>query len=75
MFFQNFQNTVFLLPYYSACKKTTAMVFIWGDRRYPAVRFEYKTASEKYLVAEIQAKEFGCFQENLELWIVKSWWG
>ena len=29
------------------------MVFIWGDRGYPAVRFEYKSASERYLVTEI----------------------
>ena len=36
-----------------ACKKATAMVFIRGDRGYPAVRFEYKTASERYLVAEL----------------------
>ena len=36
-----------------ACKKATSMVFIRGDRGYPAVRFEYKTASERYMVAEI----------------------
>ena len=24
------------------------MAFIWGDRGYPAVRFQYKTASERY---------------------------
>ena len=53
VFFQNFQNTAFLLLYYSASKKATAMVFIWGDRGYPAVRFEYKTASERYLIAEL----------------------
>ena len=29
------------------------MVFILGDREYPAVRFEYKMASERYLVAEL----------------------
>ena len=40
----------FLLLYYSACKKATLMVFMGGDREYPAVRFEYKTASERYLV-------------------------
>ena len=39
--------------YYSACEKATAMVFIWDDRGYPAVRFEYKMASERFLVAEI----------------------
>ena len=53
VFFQICQNTVFLLVYYSACKKATAMAFILGDRGYPAVRFEYKTASERYLVAEL----------------------
>ena len=37
--------------YYSASKKATAMVFIWGDRGHPAVRFEYNTAYERYLVA------------------------
>ena len=53
VFFQNFQNTAFLLLYYSAREKATTMVFIGGDRGYPAARFEYKTASERYLVAEI----------------------
>ena len=53
VFFQNFQNTAFLLLYYSAREKATTMVFIGGDRGYPAVRFEYKTASERYSVTEI----------------------
>ena len=53
MFLKKYQNTAFLLPYYSACKEATSMVFIWGDRGYPAVRFEYKMASERYLVAEL----------------------
>ena len=53
VFFQNFQNTIFLLLYYSACKKATSMDFLWDDRGYPAVRFEYKTASERFLVIEI----------------------
>ena len=53
VFFQKFQNTAFLLLYYSAYKKATAMCFILGDRGYSAVRFEYKTASERYSVAEI----------------------
>ena len=48
-----FQNTAILLLYYSACEKATTMFFIGGDRGYPAARFEYKTASERYLVAEI----------------------
>ena len=29
------------------------MVLKLGDRGYPAIRFEYKTASEQYLVAEL----------------------
>ena len=45
-------TTKHLLPYFSARKKATAMVFIWSDRGYPAISFEYKTASEGYLVAE-----------------------
>ena len=67
VFFQNFQNTAFWLLYYSACKKATAMVFIWGDREYPAVRFKYKTASERYLVAELWAKQFWVFFEKIEI--------
>ena len=54
VFFQNFQNTAFLLLFYSVSKKATEMVFIRGDRGYSAVRFEYKTASERYFVAELQ---------------------
>ena len=53
VFFPNLLNSTFLSLYYSAHEKATAVVFIWGDRGYPAVRFEYKTASERYLVAEI----------------------
>ena len=64
VFFRNFQNTAFSLIYKSACIKATAMVFIWGDRRYPTVRFEYKTASERYLVAELWAKQFWVFFEK-----------
>ena len=37
------------------------MVFNRGDRGYPAVRFEYKTASEQYLVAELEVKQFLVF--------------
>ena len=51
--FSNFSKYCFLFHYYSACKKATAMVFIGGDKGYPAVRFEYKAASDQYLVAEI----------------------
>ena len=40
------------------------MVFIRGDRGYNAVRFEYKTASERYLVAELQAKQFWMFSKK-----------
>ena len=45
------------------------MGFIWGDRRYPAVRFESKTASEWYLVAEIKAKQFWVCLIKIELLI------
>ena len=40
------------------------MVFIWGDRGYPAIRFEYKTASGQYLVAE----QFWVFFKKLKYW-------
>ena len=33
VFFQNFQNTFFVLLYFSAYKKATSLVFIWGDRK------------------------------------------
>jgi len=38
-FFQKFQNTSYLSLYYSDCKKSAAMDFIWGDKGYPAIRF------------------------------------
>ena len=66
VFFQNFKNTAFLLLYYLACKKATAIFFIWGDRRYPAVCFEYKTTSELYLVTELWAEQFWVFFEKIE---------
>ena len=31
---------------------------VWGGKKYPAVRFECKVASEGYLVAEIFSKQF-----------------
>ena len=40
-------------------KKATEIVFIWEDREDFSVRFEYKTTSEGYTVAEILAKRFG----------------
>ena len=43
------------------------MVFILGDRGYPAIRFEYKIASEWYLVAELYAKQFWVFFERNEI--------
>ena len=58
VFFQNGQNTAFWLLYYSASKKPTARVFIWCDKEYPNVHFEYKTVTERYLVAELWAKQF-----------------
>ena len=43
-----------MLYFDNVCMKATVIGFIWGDREYPAVRFEYKMASEeKYLVAEL----------------------
>ena len=66
-FSSNLWNWTFLLLYYSARKKATSTVFIWGDKGYPAVRFEFKTASEQYLVAEIQAKQFWVFFEKNEV--------
>ena len=53
MFLQNFQNTAFLLLYYSAGKKATLMVCIGGDKGYPDIYFEHKMTSERYLVAKI----------------------
>ena len=43
------------------------MVFIWSDRGYPALRFEYKTASERYLAAESWAKQLRVFFEKIEI--------
>ena len=37
------------------------MVFLKGDSGNPVVRFEYKTATELSLVAEIKAKQFWVF--------------
>ena len=34
------------------------MVFIWDDRGYLPVCFEYKMAYDRYLVAEIKAERF-----------------
>ena len=42
------------------------MVFIKGDRGYSAVCFEYKTASERYLVAELGAKQFWVVFDKIE---------
>ena len=54
VFFQNVQNSAFLLLHYSAIKKAAAMVFIEVIHRgYPFVCFEYKTPSERYLVVEL----------------------
>ena len=43
------------------------MVLIWGDKGYPAVRFEYKMTSEQYLVTELWAKQFWVFFEKIEI--------
>ena len=45
------------------------MVFTWGDRGYSAVRFEYKTTSERYLVPELWAKHFWVFFKKIEILI------
>ena len=50
-----------MLLTYSACNKATAMVFIWGDKGYPPIRFEYKTASQENLVIEILVNNFLIF--------------
>ena len=42
VFFQKFQNKAFVLPYYSACKKPTAMVFMWGGKGYPSIHLNKK---------------------------------
>ena len=40
-------------------------LFICVERRYPGIRYEYKTASEWYLVTELWAKPFGAFFEKI----------
>ena len=42
-----------MILYISACKKVTVTVFEWGDRGYPSVHFEYRTASGGFMVGEI----------------------
>ena len=58
--------------YYSARKKATAMVFKWGPRGYPALCFEYKTASEQYLDAELWVKQFLVFLKLLKFWFFRT---
>ena len=54
VFFQTFQNTAFFVALFlSLWKSYSNGLYMWGDRGYPAVRSEYKTDSEQYLVAEI----------------------
>ena len=53
------KNAPLCFLYISAPIKATEIVFIWEDRGDPTVRFEYKTNSERYTVAEILAKWFG----------------
>ena len=43
------------------------MVFIGGDRGYPDICFEYKTASERYLVAELKVKQFCVFLKKIRI--------
>ena len=66
VFFKIFKIKLCLLLYYPVVKNSTAIVFIWGDREYPATHFEYKTATERYLVAELWAKQFWVFFQNVE---------
>ena len=61
IFLLNVFNTTFLMLYISAHKKTTAMVFIWGDTKYSPIHFEYKTASGVYFFAKIFRKQFHRF--------------
>ena len=37
--FSIYSKYIFFLLHYSACKKATALVFIWQNRGHPAVRF------------------------------------
>ena len=46
-----FRNS--LLVKVKHCMVSYISIFIAGGREYPAVRVEYKMASERYLVAEI----------------------
>ena len=52
-FFKLFKIQFLLMLYYSACKKATAMLFILGDRAYPAVRIVNKMVSKRYLVTAL----------------------
>ena len=47
------------------------MIYIWGHREYPPVRFEYKTASERYLPAKICAKQFWVFSKTSTKFVQK----
>ena len=53
------KNAPLCFLYISAAIKGKEIVFIWEDRGDLSVRFEYKTNSERYMVAEILAKRFG----------------
>ena len=53
------KNAPLYFLYISATIKATEIVFIVEDRGDPIVRFEYKTNSKRYTVAEILAKWFG----------------
>ena len=43
----------FFVKLQSSLTVQSKSVELGGDRGYPAIRFEYKTASERYLVAEL----------------------
>ena len=54
--------------YYSAGKNATAMVFIGGDRGYPAVRFEYKTIGR---ISSITSYKDHC-SSFFTSWVIKQ---
>ena len=58
LFWYALDNTT-LDPHGAQCKKITAMVFNWGDRGYPIVRFEYKQPLRDILLLRYKQQSFG----------------
>ena len=52
--------------YISACTEATAMFFIRDDRKYPPIRFEYRTAFDGSTVAEIFAEQFWVYFAKID---------